>query len=104
MMKIWKFDNALDGGALVAAHRALLDAGYSYGSRQRGAPTAIKYGMSTVSNWRNLTSAQRVNINGVIDDAGRGGPVFVRLWAGPGLNADHDGKRVVKRHMAGAKD
>ena len=57
--------------------------GFSVGSMQRGAPTAIFRGDCDVSKWRNLRDEDHEELAGTIIGVGgrfRGGPVTVTLF------------------------
>lgn len=71
--------------ALRAAEKWLEQNGYSVGSGCAASKKrAIKKGAWLVAKWRNLTAAERVNIEGMMTAAGgdfRNGPVIVELYA-----------------------
>lgn len=72
-----------DFSAYHAAEAWLRERGFSYGSMQRGAPTAIYRGDCDVSKWRNLDEDDLSEIAGTIVGVGgrfREGPVTVTLF------------------------
>lgn len=68
--------------AYNAATDYLKNHGYSYGSMQRGSPTAIKKGDYLIEKWRYLTPEERENIDGIISGEFRNGPVSVFIYGG----------------------
>lgn len=57
-------DNPVE--ARQRAERALKAAGFSVGSRQRGAPSGILFGDYSIAKWRNMTVAEREACHGQI--------------------------------------
>jgi hypothetical protein len=75
-----------DFSAYAAACRWLAAQGFSYGSMQAHAPTAIFKGAGAVSKWRNLSDQDRAAIAGVITADANGfrqGIVSVRFRREP---------------------
>lgn len=68
--------------ALMAAQDWLDQRGYSYGSQQRGAPTAIKKGDHIIGKWRNLDASDRAVMDGTMEGDFRNGPVTIKLKDG----------------------
>jgi hypothetical protein len=80
----YHFDQTIgvDFSAYHAACAWLKKRGFSYGSLQRGAPTAIYKDDSSVAEWRNLSKKDRDAMDGVmLTPTGeyRNGPVVVLL-------------------------
>lgn len=68
--------------ALYAAQDWLRQHGYSYGSQQRGSPTAIKKGDYIIGKWRNLSADDRAEMDGTMEGDFRDGPVTIKIKAG----------------------
>ncbi|MDE2472266.1 MAG: hypothetical protein KGL35_26920 [Bradyrhizobium sp.] len=64
---IKRFENTGDDwSGLHAAESWLKSMGYSVGSMQRGAPIGIVKGPATIGKWRNLTAAEKKQLDGCI--------------------------------------
>ena len=53
--------------------------GYSIGSMQRGDPIGVMRGDYSISKWRNLSAAEREDLDGTIEGSKRTGPITVTL-------------------------
>jgi hypothetical protein len=73
------FDNRGTFVAYNAACDWLTERGFSHGSMSRPFPTAIKKGDFHIAKWKNLTAAERRDIDGTIEGDFREGPVTVNL-------------------------
>lgn len=74
-----------DLGDFTAAHRAvamLEDCGFSVGHLQAHAPRGILFGLYDIQKWRNLNSAERQALHGVMSGNMRTGPVVVEIFEG----------------------
>lgn len=69
------FDQQGDFQALRACEHFLRDAGFSFGSWQRGAPCGAMYGDFDISKWRNMTAAERSALHASFSGDGRDGPI-----------------------------
>lgn len=78
------FDQSPNDQAFAAFHRAthwLEHEGYSVGQLSRGNPIAIKKGrFDFIAKWRNLTSAEKADIEGKMTGNWRNGPITVELY------------------------
>lgn len=77
------FESDEDFMASHAAEAWVRERGYSVGSRQRGAPTAIYKGDCDVAKWRNLSRQEQQQADGLMttaDPSYRKGPVTVELF------------------------
>ena len=70
--------------ALWKAEAFLKECGFSFGSWQRGAPTACMFGDYSVSKWRNLNHDKRREVHATLTGDHRRGPlIFEMLPAAP---------------------
>lgn len=62
----WRFEftGATNVAARQAAEAALKAAGFSVGSRQRGAPSGILFGDYMIAKWRNMNAQERADLHG----------------------------------------
>jgi hypothetical protein len=77
-----KFVGDGDFVALESARSWLRSRGYSYGELQADAPTGIMHGDFDIAKWRNISTEDRAELDGVMNAPGRTyrtGPVFVEL-------------------------
>ncbi len=65
--------------ALREAEAFLKGAGFSIGSGQRGAPTAVMFGDYLVSKWKNLNHDERRETHATLTGDNREGPLTLRL-------------------------
>lgn len=71
-----------DTGAFIAESRAvalLEDHGFSVGHMQAHAPRGILFGLYDIQKWRNLNSAERAALHGVMTGSMRNGPITVEI-------------------------
>lgn len=71
-----------DFAGMRAAEAWCHEHGFSYGSHQADAPTALFRGDCDVSKWRNLSTVDKGVLDGVMDAPGRSyrsGPVYIHL-------------------------
>lgn len=50
-----------------AAEQALLNAGFSIGRKQRGAPRGVLFGQYDIQKWRNLGLSHRQSLDGIVE-------------------------------------
>lgn len=62
------------------AKKWLEDCGFSVGRMQANSPIGILYGCFDIQKWRNLSSTDRLALDGVMTGDMRNGPVLVSLW------------------------
>lgn len=75
----FQFDDAGDFAALNAAQKWCRDHGISYGSLQRDDPVGLMVGDHDIDKWRNLSLADRQQLDGQLTGDKRNGPVFITL-------------------------
>ena len=68
--------------ALRAAEKWCDKNGYSYGSTCVCSPQALKKGDWHIAKWRNLSSLEKLDIDGTIIGDGREGPIIVEVFEG----------------------
>ena len=73
------FDRDGDFAAANDATAFLKAAGFSVGSSQRGAPTAVMFGDYAVSKWKNLNHDERRETHATLTGDNRNGPLTFRL-------------------------
>ena len=73
------FDQKGTFAAFYAAQDWCRENGISYGSSQRGAPIGLMRGDFDISKWRNMTSAEQKELDGVMTGEMREGPVTISL-------------------------
>jgi hypothetical protein len=73
------FANTGDFAAMYAAEDWCKQNGYSVGSSQRGSPRGLLRGDWLIAKWRNLTAAERRQLDGQMTGDMRNGPVTVRV-------------------------
>lgn len=81
------FSESGDFAAFDAACSWLSSLGYSIGSMQRGDPIGVVRGDCSIAKWRNLTAADRLVLDGIIEGDKRNGPVTVTLRDSAALSA-----------------
>ncbi|MFI8384857.1 hypothetical protein [Pseudomonas sp. NPDC079086] len=69
--------------AFYAACDWLKENGYSYGSTCRGEPVGVLKGDYIIAKWRNLTKAERNELDGTLDGDFREGPLTLNLKVAP---------------------
>ena len=89
-----------DFQATLRAESALRNAGFSYGSGQRDAPRGVMFGDYYIGKWRNIKSADRAKLDGVMTGDMREGPVAVRLLD----VASHEAKEAFSAVQRAAQD
>jgi len=73
------FAAAGDFNAMRQAEAYLAQHGFSVGPTQGKAPRAIKHGNWKIAKWRNLTAAERRDVDGRMEGDMRSGPVWVTI-------------------------
>lgn len=72
--------------AWYAAETWLSENGYSYGSTCAVSPyVGVLKGEYCIAKWRNLTSTEKEELDGVVTGNFREGPVVIRLRVAPGV-------------------
>jgi len=74
-----KFNEPGDFAALSAAQKWCRDHGISYGSLQGPDPVGLMVGDYAIAKWRNLSAAERAELDGQLTGDKRNGPVFIQL-------------------------
>lgn len=74
-----RFDRAGDFCALNDAQAWCRERGISYGYLQRDDPVGLMVGDYVISKWRNLSAAERRELDGTLTGDKRNGPVFIGL-------------------------
>lgn len=74
------FASAHEFHAVRSAEHWCADHGYSVGEMQRGSPRGLLAGDYAVAKWRNLTIAEREQLDGVMEGDMRHGPVTVKIF------------------------
>lgn len=72
-----------DFAALYAAQNWCDENGISYGSLCGDAPVGLLYGDWAIAKWRNLTPAERAQLDGRMEGDFRHGPVTIRISPKP---------------------
>ena len=75
-----EFAESGDFAAYYAATKWLHENGYSSGSMRRDDPIGIMKGNYIISKWRNLSSADKKVLHGVMTGDKRNGPVMVEIF------------------------
>lgn len=75
-----EFAESGDFAAYYAAEKWLLENGYSSGSMQRDDPIGIMKGAYSISKWRNLSTADKKALHGIMTGDKRNGPVMVEIY------------------------
>jgi hypothetical protein len=78
-----RFSGTQDFEALAKAQQWLESGKYSYGAMQADAPTGILRGDVCIAKWRNLSRAERMALDGIMDAPNRTyrtGPVTITLY------------------------
>jgi hypothetical protein len=73
------FDQVGTFAALYAAQDWCKANGVSYGSSQSGAPTGLMRGKVIISKWRNLSNAERADLDGTMTGDMRNGPITIEI-------------------------
>ncbi len=68
-----------DFKALNACETTLHIAGFSVGSRQRGAPCGALYGGYIISKWRGMSTSERNALHASFEGDGRNGPIVLTI-------------------------
>jgi hypothetical protein len=73
------FDQSGDFSAINAARDWCGERGVSVGQMQRDEPMGLLVGEYFISKWRNMTKAERAELDGVITGDKRNGPVTLTI-------------------------